>query len=106
MRGGLLIENPAGGLARGDFKVNLTTVRPELALDTLKPSMLFADCASAWPMPIASRTAANAAITRHERLSAAVGAMRLICVAPVVGLLRRAESSSIARSSHRLRLGP
>ena len=32
MRGGLLIANPAGGLASGDFSVNLTMVRPERPL--------------------------------------------------------------------------
>ncbi len=35
MRGGLLIAKPAGGLASGAFSVNLTTVRPELPLDTV-----------------------------------------------------------------------
>src|SRR6202040_978578 len=67
MRGGLLIANPAGGLASGAFKVNLTTVRPELPLDTVSPSMLLPACASAWPIPRITRAAPKVAAPPQAR---------------------------------------
>ena len=45
MRGGFVIAKPAGGLGNGAFSVNLITVRPELAFETLTESMLFPVCA-------------------------------------------------------------
>src|SRR5207237_9264650 len=102
MRGGLLIANPAGGLASGALKVNLTTVRPELPLDTVSPSILLPACASAWPIPRITRAAPSVAARPHARqrgrFNVADGT-GLICVAPVFGPPPRAGWCSIAPSS-------
>ncbi len=45
MRGGLAIAKPAGGLAGGDFRTNLTIVLPDVPLETASDSIEFAPCA-------------------------------------------------------------
>src|SRR5450631_2950453 len=110
MRGGLLIANPAGGLASGAVKVNLTTVRPELPLDTVSDSMLLPACDSAWPTPRITMAAPRAAAPPHARqrgrFNSLVDGTGLICVAPVFGPPPRAGWCLIAPSSRRRRPAP
>src|SRR5947207_11341637 len=99
MRGGLLIAKPAGGLGSGALRVNFTTVRPELALDTLTASMLFDVCAEA---PNAISPAASATSTAQDRERQPVDSVgkRLIVVAPVFDRSRpRVVTCSIVRSN-------
>src|SRR5438876_5550712 len=91
MRGGLAMAKPAGGFASGAFSVNLITVRPELALETVSASRLLAACARTSPAPSAT-SPARSAITlaracQRKRLEPVHG-KGLIFVAPVFDRLR------------------
>src|SRR5438093_2910454 len=109
MRGGFVIAKPAGGLGSGAFSVNLITVRPELAFETLTESMLFPACAKACPVPratIAAQSTATTAHARPRRRRDSVEGKGLIVFAPVFDPSRpRAVECSIARSSLRCRPG-
>src|SRR5439155_13736776 len=67
MRGGFVIAKPAGGLGSGAFSVNLITVRPELAFETLTESMLFPAWAQTGPALRVTIPVQNAATTAHAR---------------------------------------
>src|SRR5438552_19173491 len=109
MRGGLVIAKPAGGFGKGAFSVNLITVRPELAFETLTESMLFPVCAKACPVPramVAAQSTATTAHARPRRRRDSVEGKGLIVFARVFDPSRpRAGDCSIARASPRCRPG-
>src|SRR5208283_5488400 len=101
IRGGLAMVKPAGGLARGAFRVNLITVRPDVPLDTLRLSMLLSVCARAGVAPNATiaAPASSAAQTRQRRGRDPLDGKGLIVFAPVVDPLPLVVMCSTAQSS-------